>query len=148
MYEAKLAKVQPDTVPACPADAPRLRRLLFDAVSGPHWGVALVCLVASNVLVRFLLSSDWLHYYEAPGWIHSQEAVFAVLYVLEWGCRAAAFGGVRAITRYVWAVRLSSYICTYGETSARISFRAIASVKESTARNPWTPIEARGIRAS
>lgn len=99
MYEAKLAKVQPDTVPACPNDATPLRRFLFDAVSSPRWEMALACLVGANVFVRFLLGSDWLHYYDAPAWIHSQEAIFAVLYVLEWGCRAVAFGGVRAITR-------------------------------------------------
>lgn len=31
----------------------------------------------------------------------SQEAVFAAVLVAEWVCRAVAFGGVRAITRYV-----------------------------------------------
>eukprot|EP00752_Nemacystus_decipiens_P004767 g4338.t2 len=76
MYETKLAKVQPDTVPACPADAPALRRRLFDAASSPRWNAALACLVGANV-----------------------EALFAAVLVVEWVCRAVAFGGVRAITR-------------------------------------------------
>ena len=105
MYETKLAKVQPDTVPACPADAPVHRRLLFDAANSPRWNVALACLVGANVVVRFLIGSDWLHFRDAPTWIHSQEAVFAAVLVLEWACRAVAFGGVRAITRYVYSGR-------------------------------------------
>lgn len=100
MYETKLAKVQPDTVPACPADAPILRRLLFRAASSPRWNVALAGLVGANVVARFLIGSDWMHYRDAPAWIHLQEAIFAAILVLEWVCRAVAFGGVRAITRW------------------------------------------------
>lgn len=99
MYEAKLAKVQPDTVLACPADAPAVRRLLFNAASRRRWGIVLASLVGANVVVRFLIGANWLHYFEAPSWIHLEEAVFAPLFVLEWVCRAIAFGGVRAITR-------------------------------------------------
>eukprot|EP00903_Cladosiphon_okamuranus_P008160 g7859.t1 len=100
VYETKLAEVQPDTVPACPADAPRLRRLLFDAASSPRWNVALAFLVGANVIARFLIgSADWMHYSDAPAWVHSQEAAFAAVLVFEWACRAVAFGGVRAITR-------------------------------------------------
>lgn len=99
MYETKLSKVQPDTVPACPADAPALRRLLFGAASSPRWNVTLACLVGANVVARFLIGADWPHYRDAPAWIHSQEAVFAAILVFEWVCRAVAFGGVRAITR-------------------------------------------------
>lgn len=99
MYEAKLAKVQPDTVSACPEDAPALRRLLFHAASSPRWDVAVGSMVVANVAVRFLIGSDWLHYYDAPAWIHWQEVVFAAAFVFEWVCRAVAFGGVRAITR-------------------------------------------------
>ncbi|CAM9483745.1 unnamed protein product, partial [Ectocarpus fasciculatus] len=104
MYEAKLAKVQPDTVLACPADAPAMRRLLFNAASSRRWGVVLASLIGANVVVRFLIGSDWLHYFDAPSWIHLQEAVFAPLFVLEWVCRAIAFGGVRAITRSYFQV--------------------------------------------
>ncbi|CAM9843940.1 unnamed protein product [Ectocarpus sp. 6 AP-2014] len=99
MYEAKLAKVQPDTVLACPADAPAVRRLLFNAASKRRWGIVLASLIGANVVVRFLIGSNWLHYFDAPSWIHLEEAVFAPLFVLEWVCRAIAFGGVRAITR-------------------------------------------------
>lgn len=99
MYEAKLAKVQPDTVSACPEDAPVLRWLLFHAASSPRWDVAVACLIGANVVMRFLIGSDWTHYYAAPAWIHLQEAMFAAVLVFEWVCRAIAFGGVRAITR-------------------------------------------------
>lgn len=99
MYEVKLAKVQPDTVSACPDDAPVLRRLLFHAASSPRWGLAVAALIGANVVLRFLIGSDWTHYYAAPAWIHGQEQVFAAVFVFEWVCRAVAFGGVRAITR-------------------------------------------------
>lgn len=99
MYKAKLEKVQPDTVPACPRDAHCIRRFLFRGAVSPRWRIAFALLTSANVVVRFLVGSKWMHYEDAPMWIHVQEAAFAAVFVLEWACRALAFGGVRAVTR-------------------------------------------------
>lgn len=99
VYEAKLTNVQPDSVPACPRDARALRRYVFKMAVSRRWGLALASLIVANVVMRFLVGSHWLHYSEAPTWIHAQEAVFAAIFVSEWTSRAIAFGGVRAVTR-------------------------------------------------
>lgn len=99
MYAAKLDNMQPDNIPACPRDATPLRRFLFDVVTNPRWGILLASLIGANVVVRFIIGSAWLHYPDAPMWIHIQEAAFAVVFVSEWVSRVVAFGGIRAVTR-------------------------------------------------
>lgn len=101
MYEAKLANVQPDTVPACPGDAHAFRRFLFRIALSPRLGAVLASIIGANAVVRFLIGSEWLHYRDAPTWIHVQEVIFAAVFVTEWVCRAVAFGGGRAVTRLV-----------------------------------------------
>lgn len=65
----------------------------------PRWSIAVASMIGANVVVRFLISSEWTHYSDAPMWIHVQEAIFAAVFVCEWVCRTVAFGGVRAVTR-------------------------------------------------
>lgn len=99
MYAAKLDNMQPDTIPSCPKDAGAPRRFLFRLVTNRRWGILLASLIGANLVVRFLIGSEWLHYSDAPTWIHIQEAVFAAAFVSEWLSRVVAFGGIRAVTR-------------------------------------------------
>lgn len=73
MYEAKLAHVEPDTVPARPGEGRVIRRFLFNVATSPKWGIALASLIGANFVIRFLIGSEWLHYRDAPKSIHVQE---------------------------------------------------------------------------
>lgn len=73
MYEAKLAHIQPDTVPARPGEGRMIRRFLFNVTTSPNWAIVMALLIGANVVVRFLYGSEWLHYREGPTWIHIQE---------------------------------------------------------------------------
>ncbi|CAB1107988.1 unnamed protein product [Ectocarpus sp. CCAP 1310/34] len=141
MYEVKLAKVQPDTILACPPDAPAVRRLLFNAASKRRWGIVLASLIGANVVVRFLIASNWLHYFDAPSWIHLEEAVFAPLFVLEWVCRAIAFGGVRAITRSYF--QMADFFSTLVLTLVFVEeILLLSNLTPSSSASFWRAVEA------
>lgn len=73
MYEAKLAHVEPDTVPARPADGRVLRRFLFNVTASSRWRVLTAAAIGANVCIEFLHGSALLHHNEDPEWIHVQE---------------------------------------------------------------------------
>lgn len=73
MYEAKLAHVQPDTIPARPPEGRVIRRFLFNVAMDARWRVAVGCLIGANVVVRFLMGTVSSNYRDAPFWVHAHE---------------------------------------------------------------------------
>ncbi|CAM9119896.1 unnamed protein product [Discosporangium mesarthrocarpum] len=71
MYEAKLAHVQPATVPRKPQEA-GVRRVLFNILMSPRWRVILSAGIITNLTIRYLVGLRWENYKDAPQWIHIQ----------------------------------------------------------------------------